>query len=91
MPIHVFENGAATFGARSELARELTALEAEFARWRDGSINVHDLGERIHEFHQGPNRRLFMTYTGSTIELDLLNPAGGASLVAPSRLTITLE
>jgi hypothetical protein len=54
-----------------ELARELTALETEFVRWRAGSINVHDLCERIHEFHQGPNRRLFMTYTGSTIELAL--------------------
>jgi len=28
---------------------------------------------------------------GHTIELDLLNPAGGASLVAPSRTTITLD
>ena len=52
-----------------ELSRELTTLEAEFARWRSGAISAHDLDERIHQFHQGPNRRLFTTYTGGSIEL----------------------
>lgn len=52
-----------------ELSRELTALEAEFARWRSGAIGAHDLDEKIHQFHQGPNRRLFTTYTGGAVEL----------------------
>lgn len=52
-----------------ELSRELTALEREFARWRGGTIDAHGLGDRIHQFHQGPNRRLFMIYTGSAIHV----------------------
>jgi hypothetical protein len=52
-----------------ELSRELTALEADFARWRSGAISAHDLDEKIHQFHQGPNRRLFTTYTGGSVEL----------------------
>jgi len=51
-----------------ELSRELTALESEFARWRTGAIDAHELSARIHEFHQGPSRRLFSVYTGSAIE-----------------------
>jgi hypothetical protein len=51
-----------------ELSRELTTLEGEFARWRSGAISAHDLDERIHQFHQGPNRRLFTMYTGGAIE-----------------------
>jgi hypothetical protein len=52
-----------------ELSRELTTLEGEFARWRSGAIDAHDLDEKIHQFHQGPNRRLFTTYTGGAVEL----------------------
>ena len=51
-----------------ELSRELTSLEGEFARWRSGAISAHDLDQKIHEFHQGPNRRLFTTYTGGVVE-----------------------
>jgi len=52
-----------------ELSRELTALEGEFARWRSGALTAHDLDRKIHEFHQGPNRRLFVTYTGAAVKL----------------------
>ena len=52
-----------------ELSRELASLEGEFARWRSGTIDAHELDEKIHEFHQGPNRRLYTTYTGGAIEL----------------------
>jgi hypothetical protein len=52
-----------------ELSRELAALEGEFARWRSGTIDAYELSDRIHRFHQGPNRHLFTTYTGGAIEL----------------------
>ncbi len=45
-----------------ELAQELGKLEAEFARWRRGEVNVHELSERIHQFHNGPSRRLYVIY-----------------------------
>jgi hypothetical protein len=51
-----------------ELSRELTALEGEFARWRSGAISARELNAKIHQFHQGPNRRLFTAYTGGAIE-----------------------
>jgi hypothetical protein len=51
-----------------ELSRELTALEGEFVRWRSGAIGAHDLDKKIHQFHQGPNRRLYTMYTSSAVE-----------------------
>ena len=52
-----------------ELSLELTNLEAEFGRWRSGALTAHDLDQKIHELHQGPNRLLFTTYTGTALEL----------------------
>ncbi len=46
-----------------ELSLELTKVDAEFARWRSQEINVHELNDRIHAFHQGPSRRLYTQYT----------------------------
>jgi hypothetical protein len=54
-----------------ELAREIGALEADFARWRRGEIDVHDLSEQIHRFHNGPARRLYLDYTGTHLELSV--------------------
>jgi hypothetical protein len=51
------------------LSRELTALEDQFGRWRRAEINVHQLNDQIHAFHQGPSRRLFVIYTGSAKEM----------------------
>ncbi len=51
-----------------ELSRELTTLEGEFVRWRSGAISAHELDEKIHQFHQGANRRLFTMYTRGAVE-----------------------
>jgi hypothetical protein len=45
-----------------ELNRELETLAAEFERWRLGALSPWDLSERIHAFHQGPARDLFVFY-----------------------------
>jgi len=42
-----------------ELAVELAKVEAEFLRWRSGEIDVHELNDSIHAFHQGPSRKLY--------------------------------
>jgi hypothetical protein len=52
-----------------ELARELGPLEADFARWRRGEIDVHGLSEQIHRFHNGPARRLYLDYTSTHREI----------------------
>ena len=52
-----------------DLSSELTRLEREFRRWRAGEINVFEVSEAIHRFHQGPAQELFGMYTGAQAEL----------------------
>ena len=47
-----------------DLTRELALLESEFRRWRSGDIDAHELSHRIHRFHQGPARQLYLLYAG---------------------------
>ena len=48
--------------------RELTsaseALLHEFQRWKNGEIDVFELNTRIHEFHNGISRALYIRYSG---------------------------
>jgi hypothetical protein len=60
---------------RRELDRELEKLAEEFARWRRGEMSPFELSDRIHQFHQGPNRELFARYTAGN-SLLLLQVAG---------------
>ena len=46
-----------------ELGRELAALRTEFDRWQRGDITAFDVSDAIHQFHQGPARDLYLTYT----------------------------
>jgi hypothetical protein len=46
-----------------ELAAELAKLEAEFARWRRGEIDPFELSDRIHRFHDGVTRDLYVLYS----------------------------
>jgi hypothetical protein len=51
-----------------ELRRALLPLGKSFDRWRAGDLDSFELSERIHRFHQGPNRELFNRYnSGNTI------------------------
>lgn len=45
-----------------ELAHELTTIEAAFRAWRAGELSPFDLSDRIHAFHNGVARDLFVTY-----------------------------
>lgn len=51
-----------------DLSDELTKLESEFKRWRDGEIGAFELLETIHRFHQGPSRELFSKYDHSNMD-----------------------
>ncbi|HEX6902614.1 MAG TPA: hypothetical protein VF789_23040 [Thermoanaerobaculia bacterium] len=45
-----------------ELGRELSKVEDDFARWRRGEIDPFELSDRIHRFHDGPSRDLYVRY-----------------------------
>jgi hypothetical protein len=45
-----------------ELGAELSKLEEEFARWRSGEIDPFELSDRIHRFHDGISRDLYVLY-----------------------------
>jgi hypothetical protein len=46
-----------------ELGAALAALETQFREWHAGSLDVHQLSDAIHQFHNGIARDLFVTYT----------------------------
>lgn len=47
-----------------ELHRELTILDRSLDAWRRGQMGSGDLSICIHEFHNGPARKLFNRYNG---------------------------
>ncbi len=59
----------AAIGHERELGAALTELERHFGRWRNGELNVFELNEHIHAFHQGPSRELYNSYDGSNLDL----------------------
>lgn len=47
---------------RRELGHELAKLDMDFSRWRSGEIDPFELSDRIHRFHDGVSRDLYVTY-----------------------------
>jgi hypothetical protein len=45
-----------------ELGAELAKLEADFSKWRSGEIDPFELSDRIHQFHDGIARDLYVRY-----------------------------
>ncbi len=46
-----------------ELGTVLAAIEAQFQEWHAGRLDVHELSDAIHQFHNGVARDLYVTYT----------------------------
>src|SRR2546425_9754607 len=46
-----------------QLGTALAALEVLFGEWHSGKIDVHELSDSIHQFHNGVARDLYVTYT----------------------------
>ncbi len=59
---------AAAEAHRRALDRELQLLHAAFEQWRRGALSGFELSDRIHQFHQGPNRELFLRYANGDPE-----------------------
>ena len=48
-----------------QLGAELAKLEADFAQWKLGKLDAHELSDRIHAFHNGPSRKLYSDHANS--------------------------
>jgi flavoprotein len=53
---------AASIAYKRELTEELRDVAEAVDRWRAGTLNVFDLSDAIHEFHQAAARELFKQY-----------------------------
>src|SRR3989304_4919105 len=47
-----------------ELSEASKNLLTEFLRWQENEIDVFELNEKIHQFHNGDSRRLYTKYVG---------------------------
>ena len=57
-----------TLAYERELETELEALEAQFREWHAGNLDVHQLRDLIHQFHDGVARGLYVMYTRGQLE-----------------------
>ncbi|OPY57078.1 MAG: hypothetical protein A4E55_01842 [Pelotomaculum sp. PtaU1.Bin035] len=53
----------ATLAYEKELRAELKILSEKFKLWDEGKIDTWTLEEAIHNFHQGPSKKLYGRYT----------------------------
>jgi len=53
----------ATAAHKAALRRALAELGDHFDRWRRNEIDAFELADRIHEFHDGPNREIYKRFT----------------------------
>jgi len=54
-----------------ELSTAAGSLESEFGRWRRGEIDVFELNEHIHKFHDGVSRELYKAYAMGRLEFSV--------------------
>jgi hypothetical protein len=54
-----------------ELGKALEDLFGEFQTWKSGAIDSFELSDRIHKFHDGPNREIYLRYA-SRLDLRFL-------------------
>ncbi len=55
----------------AELRRALSQLSHYFDRWKTAEIDSFELSDRIHEFHNGANREIWLRYN-SRVDLRVL-------------------
>lgn len=46
----------------NELSKCLMVLDEQFGKWKSGKINVWQLSDLIHQFHDGDSRELYKYY-----------------------------
>lgn len=55
----------------TELRKALEELHGDFRTWKSGGIDSFELSDRIHKFHDGPNRDIYLRYS-SRLDLRFL-------------------
>ncbi|MBX9670126.1 MAG: hypothetical protein K2X93_21175 [Candidatus Obscuribacterales bacterium] len=51
-----------------ELEEELKKLHAQFNEWASSKMTSFEISDAIHQFHEGPARRLYGRYSTSHLE-----------------------
>ncbi len=55
-----------------ELSEALLELYEDFGKWAEDSLSPFDLNDKIHEFHNGKSRELYLAWpTGSCASISL--------------------
>ena len=67
-----------------ELGKALEDLFGEFQAWKSGTIDSFELSDRIHKFHDGPNREIYLRYTSRLDLRFLVHYALGECLIKKS-------
>ena len=67
-----------------ELGKALEDLFGEFQAWKSGTIDSFELSDRIHKFHDGPNREIYLRYTSRLDLRFLVHYALGEGLIKKS-------
>jgi hypothetical protein len=52
---------------KTELDAELEKLFKDFGRWADKGMSAFDLSDKIHEFHNGVSRELYVRYSNPSL------------------------
>jgi len=81
---------AAGYAWEAELGVELMKLLQEFHSWREGRLNVFELSDRIHRFHDGAARELYGRYTSDQAVPWITVRAVALGLVSEDRLGASL-
>ncbi len=52
-----------------EMRRALSDLAQSFDAWRAGQIDVWELDQQVHKYHNGPARELYKLYNDSPVDM----------------------
>jgi len=72
------------------LDQELAKLEADFAQWRAKEIDGFELSDRIHKFHDGPSRELYLFYSSGDADWQVARGLR-EGLIEPSEVSVKIR
>ncbi len=73
-----------------ELAVALRTLRKDFNAWEQHEITPYELSDRVHKFHNGRSRELFIAYSGS-LNVDWILRAIAVGVIDETELTDELH